>query len=135
MNLQATPTKPAGSRERSLDEVKAEFMRRAGRLSPFEDIRREDAERVMTALQNLDKDHWAQEWSKIGFAYEKEGDARAKAGASGAELAGLYMHGFDACRVGRYPTPNSAGKLEAYQHSLRMFRKAAIYFYTALEVV
>ena len=27
MNLQATPTKPAGSRERSLDEVKAEFMR------------------------------------------------------------------------------------------------------------
>ncbi len=51
MNLQATPAKPAGSRERSLDEVKAEFMRRAGRLNPFEDIRREDAERVMNALQ------------------------------------------------------------------------------------
>src|SRR5277367_1081000 len=72
MNLQATPAKPAGSRERSLDEVKAEFMRRAGRLNPFEDIRREDAERVMNALQNLDKDHWAQEWSKIGLGYEEK---------------------------------------------------------------
>ncbi len=34
------------------------------------------------------------------------------------------MHAFDACRVGRYPTPNSPGKLAAYHHSLRMFRKA-----------
>jgi dienelactone hydrolase len=135
MNLQATPAKPAGSRERSLDEVKAEFMRRAGRLNPFEDIRREDAERVMNALQNLDKDHWAQEWSKIGLAYEEKADARAKSGAPGAELAELYMHAFDACRVGRYPTPNSPGKLQAYQHSLRMFRKAAKFFDPPLEII
>src|ERR1700733_5780071 len=135
MNLQATPTKPAGSRERSLGEVKAEFMRRAGRLNPFEDIRREDAERVMNALQNLDKDHWAQEWSKIGLGYEEKADARAKAGAPGTELAELYMHAFDACRVGRYPTPNSPKKLEAYRHSLRMFRKAARYFDPPLDIV
>jgi esterase FrsA len=45
------------------------------------------------------------------------------------------MHGFDACRVGRYPTPNSPGKLQAYQHSLRMFRKAAKYFNPSLEIV
>src|ERR1700744_5697435 len=102
MNLQASPAKPAGSRERSLDEVKAEFMRRAGRLNPFEDIRREDAERVMHALQSLAKDHWAQEWSKIGLGHEDKADTRAKAGAPGAELAELYMHAFDACRVGRY---------------------------------
>ena len=86
MNLQATPAKPAGSRERSLDEVKAEFMRRAGRLNPFEDIRREDAERVMSALKSLDKDHWAEEWCKIGLGYEAKGDARAKAGAAARSL-------------------------------------------------
>ena len=135
MNLQTSPVKPAGSRERSLDEVKAEFMRRAGRLNPFEDIRREDAERVMNALISLDKDHWAQEWSKIGLGYEEKADARAKAGAPGTELAELYMHAFDACRVGRYPTPNSPGKIEAYKHSLRMFRKAAKYFDPPLEVI
>jgi dienelactone hydrolase len=135
MNLQASPPKPAGSRQRSLDEVKAEFMRRAGRLNPFEEIRREDAERVMNALISLDGDHWAAEWSRIGLGYEAEGDARAKAGAPGVELKELYMHAFDACRVGRYPTPNSPGKLEAYKHSLRMFRKAAKYFDPPLEIV
>ena len=108
MNIQ---DQPKGSRERTLDEVKAEFMRRAGKLNPFEDIKREDAETVMAALKNLDKDHWAEEWSKIGLGYEAKGDAAAKAGASGKELAELYMHAFDACRVGRYPSPTSPGKL------------------------
>src|SRR5579871_5865029 len=98
MNVQASPAKPAGSRERSLEEVKTEFMRRAGRLNPFEDIRREDAETVMNALTDLDKDRWAREWGKIGHRYEQQADARAKAGATGKELAELYMHAFDACR-------------------------------------
>ena len=45
------------------------------------------------------------------------------------------MHAFDACRVGRYPTPNSPGKLDAYRQSLRMFRKAAKFFAPPLEIV
>jgi esterase FrsA len=45
------------------------------------------------------------------------------------------MHGFDACRVGRYPSPVSPGKLAAYHHSLRIFRKAAKYFDPKLEIV
>src|ERR1700749_4925811 len=104
---------PKGSRERTLDEVKAEFMKRAGKLNPFEDIKREDAEKVMAALKNLDKDHWAEEWCKIGLGYEAKGDAEAKAGAERTKLIELYMHGFDACRVGRYPSPTSKGKLAA----------------------
>jgi esterase FrsA len=132
MNIQ---NQPKGSRERTLDEVKAEFMKRAGRLNPFEEIKREDAERVMAALKNLDKDHWAEEWSKIGLGYEAKGDERAKAGAPAKELAELYMHAFDACRVGRYPSPVSPGKWKAYQDSLRMFRKASKHFDPPLEIV
>jgi esterase FrsA len=132
MNIQ---NQPKGSRERTLDEVKAEFMRRAGKLNPFEDIKREDAEQVMAALKSLDKDHWAEEWSKIGLGYEAKGDAAAKAGTSGKELAEIYMHAFDACRVGRYPSPTSPGKLQAFQHSLRMFRKAAKHFDPPLEII
>jgi esterase FrsA len=132
MNIQ---NQPKGSRERTLDEVKAEFMRRAGKLNPFEDIKRGDAEKVMAALKSLDKDHWAEEWSKIGLGYEAKGDAAAKAGASGKELAEIYMHAFDACRVGRYPSPTSPGKFQAFQHSLRMFRKAAKHFDPPLEVI
>src|SRR4029079_2420411 len=110
-------------------------MKRAGKLNPFEDIKREDAERVMAALKNLDKDHWADEWSKLGHDYEAKGDAAAKSGKSGKELLELYMHGFDACRVGRYPSPVSPGKWKAYQDSLRMFRKAAKHFDPPLEVI
>jgi|KBSSwiStaDraftv2_1062776.scaffolds.fasta_scaffold268878_2 pimeloyl-ACP methyl ester carboxylesterase len=132
MNVQ---DQPKGSRERTLDEVKTEFMKRAGKLNPFEDIKREDAERVMAALKNLDKDHWAEEWSKLGHEYEAKGDAAAKAGKPGKELAEIYMHAFDACRVGRYPSPVSPGKLKAYEHSLRMFRKAAKHFDPKLEIV
>ena len=135
MSIEASVTRPTGSGERTLDEVKAEMMRRAGRLSPFEEIRRADAEQVMNALTSLDRDHWAEEWCKIGLAYEAKGDESAKAGAGAEALAETYMLGFDACRVGRYPTPSSAGKLAAYRHSLRIFRKAAKHFDPPLEVI
>src|ERR1700719_3493908 len=127
--------RPTGSRERTLDEVKAEVLRRAGRFSPFESIRPQDAATVMNALTSLDRDHWAEQWCRIGLAYEKEGDVRAKAGAGRAELAELFTQGFDTCRVGRYPAPTSPGQLAAYQHSLRIFRKAAQYLEAALQLV
>ncbi len=61
----AAPTAPkAAAPWRSLEEVKQELMRRAGRLSPFEDIRREDAQQVVDALTSLDRDLWAQLWSQ-----------------------------------------------------------------------
>jgi esterase FrsA len=135
MSIEATTTRPTGSGERTLDEVKTEVMRRAGRLSPFEEIRRADAERVMDALTSLDRDHWAEQWCKIGLAYEAKADESAKAGAGAESLGETYMLGFDACRVGRYPTPSSAGKLAAYHHSLRMFRKAAQHFDPPLEMI
>jgi esterase FrsA len=120
---------------RTLDEVKAELMRRAGRLNPFEDIRREDAEQVVNALTSLDRDLWAQLWSKLGLAYEAKGDARAKQGAGAHELAELYTLAFDYCRVGRYPVPSTPGKMESYKHSLRAFRKAAKHLDPPLEII
>jgi esterase FrsA len=130
---QTAPKAPA--QWRTLDEVKAELMRRAGRLNPFEDIRREDAEQVVNALTSLDRDLWAQLWSKLGLAYEAMADARAGAGVSAHELAELYTLAFDYCRVGRYPVPSTPGKIESYRHSLRMFRKAAKHLDPPLEIV
>ncbi len=135
MNHQPPAARPSGSRERTLDEVKAEVLRRAGRFSPFESVRPQDAATVMSALTSLDRDHWAAAWCKVGLAYEAEGDARAKAGAGRAELAELFLQGFDTCRVGRYPAPTSPGQLEAYRDSLRLFRKAAPYIRPSLEVI
>jgi len=133
LSLAAVP--PAGAQERSLDEIKKEVMRRAGRINPFEGIRREDAERVMNALTSLDRDEWAKLWCEIGLAYEAKGDERLKAGADGRELAELYTLAFDNCRIGRYPVASTPGKKEAYRHSLRAFRKAAKYYSPPLEIV
>src|SRR4030081_1169087 len=133
MSRQPSPPRPAGARERTLDEVKAEILRRAGRFNPVESIRPRDAAAVMAALTSLDRDQWSEQWCKIGLAYEAKGDAHAKAGAGRAELADLYPVGFGACRVGRYPAPTSPGQLAAYHHSLRIFRKAAPHFEPRLE--
>ena len=135
MNLPSPSVRPPGSRERTLEEVKAEVLRRAGRINPVENIRREDAEAVMNALTSLDRNDWAEQWCKIGLAYETKGDERASGNAGQAELRDLYMLGFDACRVGRYPAPTSPAQLAAYRHSLRIFRKAAKHLEPALEVI
>ena len=62
MNVPSSPVRPQGSWERTLEEVKAEVLRRAGRVNPVESIRREDAEAVVNALASLDRNHWAEQW-------------------------------------------------------------------------
>lgn len=121
--------------ERTLDEVKTEVMRRAGKLHPFEGLDPDDAQRVMDALTSLDGDHWAEEWSKVGREYEERADAAQQAGLVGPELAHLHMLAFDYYRTGRYPTYSTPGKRAAYRDSVRAFRKAAVGFDVPLEIV
>ena len=130
-----TTTEPTGAQVRSLDEVKKEVLRRAGKINPFGHIRPDDAQRIVNSLTSLDRDHWAQAWCKVGLDYEAQGDARAKAGASGKELADIYFLASDYCRIGRYPVANTPGKKEAYHHSVRIFRKAARHFANPLQIV
>jgi dienelactone hydrolase len=125
----------AVAQERSLDEIRKEVMRRVGHINPFEGIRRDDAQRIVDALTSLDRHHWAALWCEVGLDYEAKGDARAKEGAAGSELAELYTLAFEYCHIGRYPVPSTPGKMESYHQSLRLFRKAAQYFQPALQVV
>jgi pimeloyl-ACP methyl ester carboxylesterase len=126
---------PVNAQERTLDEVKKEVLRRAARINPFEGIRREDAEEIMKSLVSLDRDHWAQQWCKVGLGYEAQGDQLAKQDADGRRIGEMYDLAFNYCRIGRYPVASTPGKREAYRHSLRMFRKAAKYFDPPLQVV
>jgi esterase FrsA len=129
-------TAPAFAEEvRPLDEVKKEVMRRAGHNNPFDGIKREDAEEALKSINSLDRDEWANAWCKIGLAYEAKADELAKQGAGGKEIGQLYNLAFNNCMLGRYPVASSAGKKEAYRHSVRMFRKAAKYFDVPLQIV
>ena len=124
------------AREKTLDEIKQEVLRRAEkRLSPFNHVRLEDATTVVKALRSLDRDHWAEEWCKVGLPYEARGDELARDKADAKLIAAACNNAFELCRMGRYPCASTPGKKQAYQHSLRVFRKAAKYFDVPLETV
>jgi len=124
-----------GSAERTLDQVKAEILRRAGRNSPLEHITAADAQAAVAALQSLDRDHWAAVWCDIGLRHEAEGDALLRQGAAESAIRDAWFLAYANCRTGRYPVASKPGKQEAHLHSLRCFRKAARYFDPPLLVV
>ncbi len=125
----------ANIRVRPLEEVRAEIIRRGGKLNPLDGIIPEDAAGVAKALKSLDRDEWAKEWSRFGDRYEAQADALEKRGGDRKQIRDLYYLAFNYFRIGRYPCPTTAGTEEAYAHSLRSFRKAAKYFDPPLEIV
>lgn len=125
-----------GAREKTLDEIKQEILRRTEKhLNPFGHVLREDVESIVRSLKRLDRDHWAEVWCKAGLAYEAQGDELVQRNADRKQIGMAYYHGFDYCRIGRYPCASTPGQKQAYQHSLRIFRKAAQQFDVPLEVV
>jgi pimeloyl-ACP methyl ester carboxylesterase len=130
---QSQSTSPA--RARPLEEVKAETLRRAGKLNPLDGIRPEDGVQVANALTSLDRDEWAREWSKLAARAESDADKLEKAGEPKDKLRDAHLLAFNYFRIARYPCPISAATQEAYENSLRAFRKAARYFDPPLEIV
>lgn len=123
------------SGERTLEQIKDEIIRRAGRNSPLEHIGAPDAQAAVAALTSLDRDHWAEVWCAIGLHHEAEGDHLQRNGADGKAIQAAYFLAYANCRTGRYPVASTPGKLAAHRHSLRCFRKAAHYFDLPLQVV
>jgi len=123
------------SGERTLEQVKAEIIRRAGRNSPLEHISAVDALAAVAALTSLDRDHWAEVWCAIGLRHEQEGDALRQRNADSTAIRDAYYLAYANCRTGRYPVTSTPGKVAAYRHSLRCFRKAAHYFDPPLQMI
>jgi esterase FrsA len=131
-----TPSQsPSPARARPLEEVKAETIRRAGKLNPLDGIRPEDGVQVANALTSLDRDEWAAQWSKLGERAEADAEKQEKAGGDTAKTRELYLLAFNYYRIARYPCPISPATQTAYEKSLRAFRRAAKYFDPPLEIV
>lgn len=128
-------TEGSVSGERTLEQVKTEILRRAGRMNPLESVSAEDGQAAAAALISLDRDHWAEVWSAIGLRHESEGDRLFAAGADPQCVADAYMLAYANCRTGRYPVASTSGKQQAHEHALRNFRKAARYFDPHLQVL
>jgi len=109
--------------EKTLEEIKADILHRAGRINPFERVKREDVERVLKNLTSLDPDLWGREWGRIGARYEAAADEQEKLGKK-QEAGETFYLAYEYYRVGRYPVPSSPEKMKCYQGVLRTFLRA-----------
>ena len=110
--------------EKTLEEIKADILHRAGRINPFERVKREDVEQLVSHLSSLDPDLWGKEWGTIGLKYESLAEEQEKQGRS-KEAGETYYLAYEYFRIGRYPVPSSPEKMKCYKGALRTFLKAA----------
>lgn len=113
-------------KSRSLEDIKNDIERRAGRINPFERVIPEEVHDLLTRLTSLDADLWGKEWGKLGAHHEARAAELEKEGKQ--EQAGnSYYQAYEYYRIGRYPVPSSPEKMNCYQGVLRAFLKAARY--------
>ncbi|HZA52968.1 MAG TPA: alpha/beta fold hydrolase [Candidatus Udaeobacter sp.] len=120
--------------EKTLEAIKADILRRAGRINPFERVKKEDVEQVVQNLTGLDPDLWGREWAKFGAKYEALAEEQERSGKK-KEAGETYYLAYEYYRVGRYPVPSSPEKMNCYKGVLRTFLKAAPYLDPPLERV
>jgi esterase FrsA len=109
--------------EKTLDEIKADILHRAGRLNPFERVKKADVEQVVKNITSLDPDLWGREWGKVGLKYEAAAEEQEKVGNK-KEAGETYYLAYEYYRIGRYPVPSSPEKKKCYEGVLRTFLKA-----------
>ena len=109
---------------KSLEDIKTDILHRAGRINPFERVKRIDVERVVARLDSLDSDRWGREWGNLGAEYEVLGDNLDKQGKK-QEAGKIFYLAYEYYRIGRYPVPSSPEKMSCYRGALRSFLKAA----------
>ena len=106
---------------RTIEELKAETQARADRGAyPLIGIKPADTRAALAEITTLDRNQWAAAWSKVAARYEAEAKAAEAAGRTKDALEG-YLMAWRLYSFARWPTPNSAGKLAAYQHALDAF--------------
>jgi esterase FrsA len=110
--------------EKTFEEIKADILHRARQMNPFERVKREDVEQVVSRLSNLEPDVWGKEWGRIGLKYESLAEEQEKQGRS-KEAGETYYLAYEYFRIGRYPVPSSPEKMNCYKGALRTFLKAA----------
>ncbi len=100
--------------------------------NPFEFTDYGEVERVFAGLLSLDRDAWAEAFSKAARPHEERA-AQAEGDGDSASATSHYLRAANYYRVARYPAPNSPGKRKAYLKCQETYLKAARYFDPPLE--
>jgi esterase FrsA len=121
-------------RERTIDEIKVEAIKRAENgMYPLIGLDPADVREAFQSVKTPDKDEWAAAFMGVADRYMLEGKSletsdRAKANAD-------YIRAWRLYSFGRWPIPASPGKQRSYDKAIEAFLGHARFYDSPLEVV
>jgi len=122
---------------RTLDQLKAEVIKRASEVPPrslVDGMTLDDVREALSHVHSLDRDEWARAWMLIGDRYMANGRA-AESGGKIAEAREDFLRAYRYFKFGHYPTDNSPDKKLSYAKGIEAFLAYARYLDPPLEVV
>jgi esterase FrsA len=121
-------------RERTLDERKAEALKRAENgMYPLIGLDPADVREAFASIKTADKDEWAAAFIAVADRYMAEG--KSLEASDPAKADANYIRAWRLYSFGRWPVPASPGKQRAYAKALEAFRAHARFWDPPLEVV
>jgi esterase FrsA len=120
--------------ERTLDEIKAEAIRRAANgMYPLIGLDVADVKEAFASIKTRDKDEWAATFSAVADRYMAE--AKAVAATDPVKANADYIRAWRLYSFGRWPVPTSPGKQRAYAKAIEAFLAHAQFWDPSLQVV
>ncbi len=125
---------PAVVQERTLDEIKAEAIKRAENgMYPLIGLDPSDVKQALASIKTSDYDEWAAAFIAVGDRYMAEAKSLEKSDPAKANED--YIRAWRIYSFGRCPVPASPGKQRAYAKALEAFLEHAKFMDPPLEVV
>ena len=122
------------AQERTLDEIKAEAVRRAENgMYPLIGLDPADVKQAFAAIKTSDYDEWAAAFITVGDRYMSEAQSLERTDPAKANAD--YIRAWRIYSFGRWPVPASRGKQRAYTKALEAFLAHAKFMDPSLEVV
>jgi esterase FrsA len=124
----------AQQKERTLEEIKAEAVKRAENgMYPLIGLDPADVREAFGAIHTTDNDEWAAGFSTVADRYFAQ--AKGLEASDPAKASALYVRAWRLYSFGRWPVPASEGKKRAYGKALEAFLAHARLQDPPLEVV
>ena len=121
-------------KERTLDEIKAEAIKRAENgMYPLIGLDPADVREAFANIKTTDNDEWAAAFSAVADRYMAEGNTLLSTNLAQADKD--FVRAWRLYSFGRWPVPASPGKKRAYAKALEAFLAHAKMMDPPLEVV
>jgi esterase FrsA len=130
----ATRAQQQPQKERTLDEIKTEAIKRAENgMYPLIGLDPADVREAFSHINTTDNDEWAAAFSSVADHYMTEGNSLLSSNPAQADKD--FVRAWRLYSFARWPVPASAGKKRAYAKALEAFLAHAKMMDPPLEVV